>query len=110
MRCVPFALPTCRRSAADRLAPYTTAKPSQLAHSLDPSLLVRDVTGDYRAANTDEALRAARRALAGRIPPATNAGIADHAWPLEEIAALVPDPTLKKRGAYKNIFCKEAEG
>lgn len=38
---------------------------SQLTHSLDSSLLVRDVTGDYRPANADEVLQAAQRVLAG---------------------------------------------
>ena len=40
---------------------------SQLTHSLDSSLLVRDVTGDYRPANTDEVLQAAQRVLAGQM-------------------------------------------
>ena len=40
---------------------------SQLTHSLDSSLLVRDVTGDYRPANADEVLQAARRVLAEQI-------------------------------------------
>ena len=34
---------------------------SQLTHSLDSSLLVRDVTGDYRPAKADEVLQAAQR-------------------------------------------------
>jgi hypothetical protein len=29
------------------------------------------------------------------------AGIADHVWSLEEIAALVPEPVAKKRGPYR---------
>lgn len=36
-----------------------------------------------------------------RVTPAMEAGIADHVWSLEEIAALVPDPVAKKRGPYK---------
>ena len=40
---------------------------SQLSLSLDSSLLVRDVAGDYRPANADEVLQAARRVLAGQM-------------------------------------------
>jgi hypothetical protein len=40
---------------------------SQLSHSLDSSLLVRDVAGDYRPANADEVLQTARRVLAGQM-------------------------------------------
>ena len=40
---------------------------SQLSHSLDSSLLVRDVTGDYRPANADEVLQAARRVLTAQM-------------------------------------------
>ena len=40
---------------------------SQLTHSLDSSLLVRDVTGDYRPANADEVLEVAQRVLAAQI-------------------------------------------
>jgi DNA repair protein RadC len=40
---------------------------SQHSISLDSSLLVRDVTGDYRPANADEVLQAAQRVLAGRM-------------------------------------------
>lgn len=36
-----------------------------------------------------------------RVTPAMQAGIADHVWSLEEIAALVPNPVAKKRGPYK---------
>ena len=36
-----------------------------------------------------------------RVTPAMEAGIADHVWSLEEIAALVPTPVAKKRGPYK---------
>jgi len=36
-----------------------------------------------------------------RITPAMAAGIADHVWSMEEIAALVPKPETKKRGPYK---------
>lgn len=38
-----------------------------------------------------------------RVTPAMEAGIADHVWSLEEIAALVPDPAPKKRGPYKKV-------
>lgn len=34
-------------------------------------------------------------------PPAIEAGIADHVWRLEEIAALVPEPVAKKRWALQ---------
>ena len=40
---------------------------SKRTHSLDSSLLVRDVTGDYRPANADEVLQAAQRVLAAQI-------------------------------------------
>jgi IS1 family transposase/lambda repressor-like predicted transcriptional regulator len=36
-----------------------------------------------------------------RVTPAMAAGISDHVWGLEEIAALVPEPIAKKRGPYK---------
>jgi IS1 family transposase len=36
-----------------------------------------------------------------RVTPAMEAGIADHVWSLEEIAALIPEPVAKKRGPYK---------
>lgn len=36
-----------------------------------------------------------------RVTPAMEAGIADHAWSIEEIVRLVPEPVAKKRGAYK---------
>lgn len=36
-----------------------------------------------------------------RVTPAMQAGVADHVWTLEEIAALVPAPVAKKRGPYK---------
>lgn len=35
-----------------------------------------------------------------RVTPAMEAGISDHVWSLEEIAALVPEPVAKKRGPY----------
>lgn len=35
-----------------------------------------------------------------RVTPAMEAGIADHVWSLEEIAALVPEPKAKPRGPY----------
>lgn len=37
-----------------------------------------------------------------RVTPAMQAGVSDHVWSLEEIAALVPEPIAKKRGSYKN--------
>src|SRR3569832_2511420 len=40
---------------------------SQLSLSLDSSLLVRDVAGDYRPANADEVVQAALRVLAEQI-------------------------------------------
>lgn len=40
---------------------------SQHSLSLDSSLLVRDVTGDYRPASADEVLRAAQQVLAGQM-------------------------------------------
>ena len=36
-----------------------------------------------------------------RVTPAMEAGIADHVWSLEEIAALVSEPEAKPRGPYK---------
>jgi len=36
-----------------------------------------------------------------RVTPAMQAGVSDHVWSLEEIAALVPEPVAKKRGPYK---------
>ena len=36
-----------------------------------------------------------------RVTPAMEAGVSDHVWSLEEIAALMPEPLVKKRGAYK---------
>lgn len=35
-----------------------------------------------------------------RVTPAMQAGIADHVWSMEEIAALIPEPVAKKRGKY----------
>jgi hypothetical protein len=29
------------------------------------------------------------------------AGVSDHVWSIEEIAALVPEPTFGQRGPYK---------
>jgi DNA repair protein RadC len=40
---------------------------SQLSFSVDSSLLVRDVAGDYRPAKADEVLQAALRVLAGQM-------------------------------------------
>ena len=36
-----------------------------------------------------------------RVTPAMQAGLTDHVWSLEEIAALVPAPEAKPRGPYK---------
>ena len=36
-----------------------------------------------------------------RVTPAMEAGVSDHVWSLEEIAALVPEPVAMKRGPYK---------
>ncbi len=36
-----------------------------------------------------------------RITPAMAAGISDHVWSYEEIAALIPEPASKPRGPYK---------
>jgi hypothetical protein len=36
-----------------------------------------------------------------RITPAMAAGISDHVWGYEEIAALIPEPEFKPRGPYK---------
>jgi IS1 family transposase len=36
-----------------------------------------------------------------RVTPAMAAGVSDHVWSLEEIAALVPEPVAKKRGPYR---------
>lgn len=35
------------------------------------------------------------------VTPAMEAGIDNHVWTLEEIAALVPEPVAAKRGSYK---------
>ena len=42
-----------------------------------------------------------------RVTPAMEAGVADHVWSLEEIAALVPEPVAKKRGPYKKRQAQE---
>ena len=36
-----------------------------------------------------------------RVTPAMEAGISNHVWDLEEIAALLPEPTFGPRGPYK---------
>ena len=38
-----------------------------------------------------------------RVTPAMEAGVSDHVWTLEEIAALMPEPVAKKRGAYNKM-------
>jgi DNA repair protein RadC len=40
---------------------------SQISLSLDTSLLIRDITGDYRPANADEMLQAAQRLLGAQL-------------------------------------------
>jgi len=40
------------------------------------------------------------------VTPAMEAGIADHVWSLEEIAALVPEAETKPRGPYKKKQCQ----
>ena len=42
-----------------------------------------------------------------RVTPAMEAGISDHVWSLEEIAALVPESVAKKRGNYKKTIQTE---
>lgn len=37
-----------------------------------------------------------------RVTPAMEAGVSDHVWSFEEIAALAPVPVATKRGPYKN--------
>jgi len=39
-----------------------------------------------------------------RVTPTMEAGISDHVWSLEEIAALVPEAVAKKRGNYKKTI------
>ena len=36
-----------------------------------------------------------------RVTPAMEAGLADHAWSVEELAGLIPPPMASKRGPYK---------
>ena len=36
-----------------------------------------------------------------RVTPAMEAGVSDHVWDIEEIAALLPEPTFGPRGPYK---------
>lgn len=36
-----------------------------------------------------------------RITPAMEAGLSDHIWSVEELVALLPEPSAKKRGPYK---------
>lgn len=36
-----------------------------------------------------------------RVTPAMEAGVSQHVWSLQEIAALVPEPAAKSRGSYK---------
>lgn len=41
-----------------------------------------------------------------RITPAMAAGVSDHVWTMEEIAALIPEPEMKKRGPYRPRISK----
>lgn len=36
-----------------------------------------------------------------RVTPAVEAGLPDHVWSIEKIAALIPEPKANKRGPYK---------
>jgi len=36
-----------------------------------------------------------------RVTPAMEAGVSDHVWDIEEISALLPEPTFGKRGPYR---------
>jgi hypothetical protein len=36
-----------------------------------------------------------------RVTPAMEAGVSDNVWSIEEIAALLPEPTFGPRGPYK---------
>jgi hypothetical protein len=36
-----------------------------------------------------------------RVTPAMEAGVSDHIWTVEEIAALLPEPTSGPRGPYR---------
>jgi hypothetical protein len=36
-----------------------------------------------------------------RVTPAMEPGVSDHVWSIEEIAALLPEPTFGPRGPYK---------
>jgi hypothetical protein len=39
-----------------------------------------------------------------RVTPAMEAGLSDHVWSIEELVALLPALTAKKRGLYKKRF------
>ena len=41
-----------------------------------------------------------------RVTPAMEAGVSDHVWSIEEIVALLPQPTARKRGPYKKRISK----
>jgi hypothetical protein len=36
-----------------------------------------------------------------RVTPAMEAGLSHHAWTVEELVSLLPEPVAKKRGTYK---------
>jgi hypothetical protein len=36
-----------------------------------------------------------------RVTPAMEAGVSDHVWGIEQIAALLPEPVASKRGPYE---------
>jgi hypothetical protein len=59
---------------------------SQLSLSLDSSLLVRDVTGNYRPANADEVMQAAMTVM---TPWLSQAEIDDLCQPLRQTAAQI---------------------
>jgi hypothetical protein len=76
----------------------------RLAVNLPPERLTRFLFGDgaqpsrctvlmhYNFAHIHKTLR---------VSPAMEAGISDHVWSLEEIAALIPEPKSGPRGPYK---------
>jgi IS1 family transposase/lambda repressor-like predicted transcriptional regulator len=40
-----------------------------------------------------------------RVTPAMEAGLTDHVWEIEDIAALIPTPVASKRGEYEKRVC-----
>jgi hypothetical protein len=43
-----------------------------------------------------------------RVTPAMEAGLSDHVWSVEELVSLMPEPVVKKRGAYKKRAAENA--